>query len=617
LEKREGKMMDVRKKGKPLTIEALSKVTTVYDFDVSKVDSKVCLSWDKEGLPNLYYIEDITKIFNVVKLTQGTESSLSPNWAPNGELIAYTSDKGGNESFDIFTIDLETCNIRNVTNDPGTDNNTPIYSMDGSKIAFISNKDGKMLNLYVMNSDGTELTKVTNSKMPIFEYCWSPDVTRLAFTKGYMESEIWLCKTDGTEERKLISHPKAEDIVSFGGWSPDGTMLAFVSNSNSGYFDIGLYNFTNSEITWFEQSSNEKSNPVWSPDGSKIAYLEIINCSQVIKVKDFSDGSPKLVSPRVGCASNIKWSHDGSKIYFNYTSPKNPSDLWVTDLFSSALPIVKTLPSEIDSENSLVFPEIIRYRSFDGLSIQALVYKPDRKGGGKFQALVSPHGGPEAQSQVAWSFNIQYLVSHGYLVICPNYRGSTGYGRKFVRMSDRDLGGGDLEDVVYAAEYLVDEGVAESDQIGIFGGSYGGYATMMALTKYPKVFKAGAAIVPFVNWETEFETEREYLRYYDEHKVGRPEENLEFYHDRSPINFIERIEAPLLLLAGANDPRCPIGESRQILEKMKALGKICEAKFYEDEGHGFRKISNRIDSCERVLKFFQKYMPITEEEEEE
>lgn len=273
--------------------------------------------------------------------------------------------------------------------------------------------------------------------------------------------------------------------------------------------------------------------------------------------------------------------------------------------------ITFSLKDEID-RGKLVSPKVVKFRSLDGLEVPAFLYFPQKVEAEKPPGLVLAHGGPEAQFTNLWNPYVQFLVSKGFIVIAPNFRGSTGYGRRYQRMSDKDLGGGDLMDLVAAAKHLKESGMADPNKIGIYGASYGGYISMMALTKYPDVWAAGVIIVGFFNWKTEYETEREYLRYYDSHKVGTPESNPKFYYERSPINFIDKIKAPVLLLHGAKDPRCPVTEAYQIIDLLKKHGKTFEYKIYPDEGHMFRKLVNRVDSYNRMVEFLKKYMEIGE-----
>jgi acetyl esterase/lipase len=217
------------------------------------------------------------------------------------------------------------------------------------------------------------------------------------------------------------------------------------------------------------------------------------------------------------------------------------------------------------------------------------------------------HGGPTAQAMNAFSKTIQYLVNQGFFVITPNYRGSTGYGKEFEDANRFDMGGGDLDDVISAAEWIKKTGFIDPKKVAVAGGSYGGYLTMMAVTKAPDMWAAGVPIVPFVNWFTEVENEDPLLREYDLATMGDPMKDKVRYQERSPINFVDQIRAPLLLLAGGNDPRCPHTEAEQVASAVKKRGGVAELKVYENEGHGFAKIENQIDAYTRVANFLKKY----------
>jgi dipeptidyl aminopeptidase/acylaminoacyl peptidase len=203
---------------------------------------------------------------------------------------------------------------------------------------------------------------------------------------------------------------------------------------------------------------------------------------------------------------------------------------------------------------------------------------------------------------------VQFLVSHGFVVIAPNFRGSTGFGRAFRLANRGDLGGGDLRDTVAAAEWLSASGYVDPERIAVMGGSYGGYLTLMALTKYPALWAAGVAIVPFANWFTEYQHEDPVLQAYDRSMMGDPVKDADLWRDRSPIFFVDQIRAPLLLLAGANDIRCPAEETQQIIEAVRAAGGVAEAKIYKDEGHGFARRENEIDAYQRVAAFLRAHL---------
>jgi dipeptidyl aminopeptidase/acylaminoacyl peptidase len=207
--------------------------------------------------------------------------------------------------------------------------------------------------------------------------------------------------------------------------------------------------------------------------------------------------------------------------------------------------------------------------------------------------------------------NIQFLVNQGYVVIAPNYRGSTGYGKEFMDANRFDMGGGDLADCVAAADWIKQTGYVDPKKLVIMGGSYGGYMTMMGMTKVSDTWAAGVAIVPFVNWFTEIKIEDPLLREYDISTMGNPDDskNKQLFEDRSPAYHVDKIKVPLLMLAGGHDPRCPASETRQTAEAIKKRRSEVEVKIYENEGHGFSKVENQIDAYTRVADFLKLHVP--------
>jgi dipeptidyl aminopeptidase/acylaminoacyl peptidase len=189
------------------------------------------------------------------------------------------------------------------------------------------------------------------------------------------------------------------------------------------------------------------------------------------------------------------------------------------------------------------------------------------------------------------------------VVLAPNYRGSTGYGRAWQHANRFDLGGVDTQDVVAGADYLVREGLADAARIAVTGRSWGGYLTMTCLTQYPDRWAAGSAVVPFLNWFTAHANSRQDLQHWDVENFGDPEENRDLWRERSPFFFLDRIQAPVQLISGAHDIRCPASEALQARAELVAWGKVCDLVLYEDEGHSFLKIENVLDVKKRRLAF--------------
>jgi dipeptidyl aminopeptidase/acylaminoacyl peptidase len=288
-----------------------------------------------------------------------------------------------------------------------------------------------------------------------------------------------------------------------------------------------------------------------------------------------------------------------------------PGDVWTYDVASGqSQQITHSLVAGLRPQD-MVEPYLVHYPSRDGKwTISALAYVPNNiQRNGKFPAIVYIHGGPAAQTTNSFNRFIQYIVNQGYVVIAPNYRGSTGYGKDFTDANRGDAGGGELHDVLDAADWIKKSGFVDPKKLIVMGGSYGGYLSMMAVTKAPETWAAGVPIVPFVNWFTEIEHEDPILREYDLATMGDPVQNKALYEDRSPINFVSQIKAPLLLLAGGHDPRCPKSEAQQVADAVKKQGGSVQLKIYENEGHGFARVENQIDAYQRVSDFLKVHVP--------
>lgn len=542
------------------------------------------------------------------KLLRSGQSLMSPTYSPCGSTIAYHADFEGNEDHDIFTISADGRKRKRLTKD-SADNQDPHFSPDGSKVAFISNRDGDIENLFVSDTGGRSVKKISSEELPVRTLAWSPDSSRIAFMTG-IGDEDYVSVTDVRKAKsKRVLSKKGAEYGPQGGygstpsmWSSDGRRLLFTSNEND-QSDIGELELAGRKTRWLVRSKNEKHDPQWSPDGCRLAYLEIEDPGVVLKVK--SGRTTTVLSPPDGLTRSAQWLPDGRSMMMINGSSVRPEEVFISK---------GPRPTKVSSfqrrplpRGWLVEPRVIRYRSFDGRKISAILFEPRDKS--RRAGIVMPHGGPEMQSLDSWDQIIQMLLMKGFHVIAPNYRGSSGYGREFLHLHDKDMGGGDLMDTVFAGTYLVDKGAVDEDRLGIWGVSYGGYLTMLSLVKAPDAWAAGVSIVGFFDWETEMATERGFLKAYDQRKMGDPEKDREFFRERSPAHFLDRLSAPLMMTASARDVRCPPTESRAVAEKLKSMGKRFEYHEYPDEGHWPRKRKNLVDLFSRTTKFLDENIP--------
>ena len=293
----------------------------------------------------------------------------------------------------------------------------------------------------------------------------------------------------------------------------------------------------------------------------------------------------------------------------SHQSSQRPSDLWVYDL-QSRKPTQLTFSAIADlNPSKLPESQLVHYKSFDGKMISAFVWMPfNLERNGTAPGVVLPHGGPTGQTVDYFNRDAAALASRGYVCIAPNVRGSTGYGIVFQEANKKDLGGGDLQDEVYGARFLVDTGYVDSKKIGITGGSYGGYMTLMAIGKTPDVWAAAVEEYGIINWLTMLQHEDPLLQQYEQSLLGDPVKDRKVYEADSPITYIRNEKAPLLVLQGDNDIRVPKEEAEQVVSILKQEGRTVDAHYYPNEGHGFAKRENQIDAMRRTIDWFDRYL---------
>ncbi|MUM64315.1 alpha/beta fold hydrolase [Acidianus infernus] len=546
-----------------MDFQDLFKLRPVYAFDVNNGKISYVM---RDKIPSVY-------IHGEGKVPLEDVYAEDVEWITDKKL-AIIGDPGGSEKREIYIYDRNKVFplLKDQYDNFGT------YFINEDKFLFISNRDGKTLHLYLY--DKGDIIQVSKGDDPVESYCLSPSKKRVVYSQGIYNNDLYVYDLDRGEVISKISYPNSEETVSLYCFKDEDNFL-FISNKDN-YFDIYNFNIGKGEISEVIKSEHEKHEVVHI--ANKIIYTEDVYGDFKIKIHKGNE----LVTE----GFNSYLTPDQDYVYYIGSTYNRHFDLYRVNILTGK--IERLTNSMDDIKGDFVKPKVVKYESEGGIEINALLYEK----GGEDKGVVYIHGGPDWECTNSFNPEIQFLVDRGFKVICPNYRGSTGYGRRFNHLNDKDLGGGDLKDVINSAKLL---GVKK---LAVTGASYGGYLTMMAVTKYPDMWCSAAAVVPFVNWFTEKKFEREVLQQYDEMKMGNDENLL---RDRSPIFFIDNIKSPLLILAGENDPRCPAEETRQVIEKLKERNIEVEYKIYEDEGHGFSKIENYVDSIKRVVEFIERH----------
>jgi dipeptidyl aminopeptidase/acylaminoacyl peptidase len=596
-----------------LTIEKLYMTRQIGRSTWSPDGKSIAFISNMSGRNNLWIVPSDGGF--PVQLTVSDQRQTAPAWSPDGKWIAYQSDYDGDEQWDIFLVSPKTGKVVNLTQTREIAELNPTWSPDGRYLAYeVKPKTSAAYEIDVYDMVMREVKHVTSGSPqdkrnsdPI----WSKDGKSIVYTQEQAkgtDSSIFIAEV-ATGNSALLTPHEGEQLYFANDLSPDGKHVLVTSNAANGYENVGLLDAATKKIAWITKDKWEIRGGEFSPDGKRFTFRANVDGNEDLYLHDLATGKstalaiPKGVNEPVGGRS--AFSADGARLLYMHNGATAPSDLWVYHVASGkSQQITHSLIAGVRSED-MVEPYLVHYPSRDGKwTISAFLYVPfNMARNGQNAAIVYIHGGPTSQSMNSFNRFVQFAANQGYMVLAPNYRGSTGYGKEFQQANLFDMGGGDLQDVLAGVDWIKQTGHLDPKKIAVMGGSYGGYLSMMAVTKAPEVWAAGVPIVPFVNWFTEIENEDPVLQQSDLATMGDPVKNKALYEERSPINFIDQIKAPLLLLAGGHDPRCPKSETQQVVDAIRKRGGTVDSKVYENEGHGFARVENQIDAYKRVADF--------------
>jgi dipeptidyl aminopeptidase/acylaminoacyl peptidase len=563
------------------------------------------------------------------QLTVSDQRQSSITWSPDGKWIAYQSDYDGDEQWDIFLVSPKTGKVVNLTQTREIAETNPTWSPDGRYLTYeVKPKTSAAIEIDIYDMTMREvkhLTRDTPQDKGNLNPIWTKDGKYIVYTQEQAkgtDSNIFIADV-ATGKNTVLTPHEGEHLFFANDISPrsipDGRQILVTSNAANGYDNLGLLTvgtkgelngvFAPGAIKWLTKDKWEIRGHDFSPDGKHLTFSANVDGNEDIYLYDLATSKSTVLPISKGvnepASGHSAFSTDGSQLLYSHNGPIAPGDLWVYHLASGkSQQITHSLVGGIRSED-MVEPYLIHYPSRDGKwTISAFLYVPFNMARNEQNAaIVYIHGGPTAQTMNSFNRFVQFAVNQGYMVLAPNYRGSTGYGKEFQQANLFDMGGGDLQDVLAGLDWIKQTGYLDPKKIAVMGASYGGYLSMMAVTKAPEAWAAGVPIVPFVNWFTEIENEDPVLRQGDLATMGDPIKNKALYEERSPINFIDQIKAPLLLLAGGHDPRCPKSETQQVVDAIKKRGGTVDYKIYDNEGHGFARVENQIDAYRRVADF--------------
>ncbi|MBX7055389.1 MAG: S9 family peptidase [Pyrinomonadaceae bacterium] len=651
-----------------LVVPALGQTYTIQQYLNIKSASSPSMSPDGREVAYLSNATGTTQVWATlisspkpVQLTNYEDNISFVKWLGDGSGMVFGKAKGGDENTQFYWMDKFGGRVKALTNSPSVRHNIGAFSADGRYIYYASNKrDRNYFDIYSMDLDsGIEkmlLKQNGNNSVAAVNTDGSKLIISRDGVELSLDNNLYLLDTKTGKEQLLTPH---KGSTQYGGvrFLPDGKSLVLGSDEGREFFtlaNIRLKNAANSgdwsdanrELRFIDGIVNDVSGITMSDSPSTIAYatnregfselwLQPIETDGKPLVTFFTGRPQKIALPGQGVIGGMTFDRAQTKLAFSFSSPKSSGEIWVYDLETKSLKqITRSDQAGIDPK-SFVAPELIKYKSFDGLEIPAWYYPPQgveylklknqpyrsfafskvvgaagaqRLSSFKVPVIVSVHGGPESQSRPGFNPLFQYYLSRGYAVLDLNVRGSTGYGKTYTHLDDVEKREDSVKDLAYSVEWLKTKGGADPKKVAVMGGSYGGYMTMAAITLYPDLWAAAVASVAITNWETFLTNTSGYRRRQREVEYGRLDRDIDFLRRISPVRKIDRIKTPLFVISGRNDPRVPYTEGEQMVDALKKRGAPVQYKLYDDEGHGISKLKNRLDLYPLVADFLDKYM---------
>ncbi|MDR5590743.1 alpha/beta fold hydrolase [Christiangramia sp. SM2212] len=601
-----------QQKPKEYSIEQFYENTRIGGGNFSADETRLLISSDESGIFNLYEI-NIADGTKTAVTNSENESFFAVDYVPNSKDILYSSDKGGNEIDHIYLLKPDGSS-KDLT--PGENEKAEFAGWSGDKqyMYFISNKrDPQFFDLYKMRVGIWEPEMLYENKEGYSVSGLSSSGKYLALSQPITTSEnkLFLLNNE-TGEKTEISKPGF--TYSPTGFSKDEKELYYTTN-HGGEFSrlMSLDLATKDSKILYETNWDVMYSSLSENDTYRVIAVNEDGANKLIMWKNATQEPMELPEIKDGNIVSASFSESEELLRLTVGTSKTPNNIYVYDLKSKELKkLTNTLNPDIDP-NDLVSAEVVRYKSFDGLEIPAIYYKPlNATENDKKPALVWVHGGPGGQSRVGYSALIQYLVNHGYAVLAVNNRGSSGYGASFYKMDDKNHGEKDLQDVIYGKKWLESQEYINKDQIGIIGGSYGGYMTMAAMTFEPDEFEVGVNIFGVTNWLRTLKSIPPYWESFRNalyEELGDPTTKDSIRLRKiSPLFHAENVKNPIMVLQGANDPRVLQVESDEIVEAVMANDVPVEYMVFPDEGHGFIKKENEIKGYRQILAFLDKYL---------
>ena len=540
---------------------------------------------------------------------------------PGGQLIAFTMDAGGSENNQIFVLDPKNGSSQ-MLSDGQSRNGGPLWEKNGSRIAYQSTRrNGQSNDVWMMDSkniDSAEMILESPDGTWWGPSDWSKDGKKILIQNyiSITNAKAYLLDIESKKKEMILGSDSTESYNAILSFDRSQKGVFFLTNEFGEFNQLAHKDLATNKISILTKDIPwDIGGFAISTDYKRVAFTVNEGGMGSLYLMDTeSKKYRKVKSIPIGLIGGIEFSEDGTKLGLTINSYQTPSDSYVLNLKNNPLlygSLNRWTVSEIGGldVSEFVEPKLISYQSFDGKMIPAFIYAKECTE--PQPVIVSIHGGPESQSRPSFSQRIQlWSKSLGAAVITPNVRGSEGYGKSYLGLDNGFLREDSVKDIGALLDWIEDEPCLDSERVAVIGGSYGGYMVLASATHYSNRLKAAVDIVGISNFVTFLENTEDYRRDLRRVEYGdeRDPEMRAFLESISPNNNIEKINVPILVVQGENDPRVPVTESEQVVKSLEEKEKTVWYMNALNEGHGFRKKENRDIYEQTVILFFKRYL---------
>ncbi len=600
----------------PLPLEALVRLPSILAPKLAWKGDRVAFYWDRTGRNELFVQSIATGDVRQVSHGEVPRSvKVGLAWDRNDEFVIFGKDEEGNEKHDLYRMEVAGGEVTRLTS-VGADLAPSDISPDNRWLLFVATAPGRggrrQLNAWRVPIAGGEAEQVTDFDAPVGALGavrYRADGRALGFSANespdLRNADLYVSGPEGDGPTRVF-RAREGSRDSFSAWHPDGQQIAFDSDA-SGVTRPMVLDRRSGEVRTFGDGRSDEYAKSFSSDGRSLLTVRLDGVRLGPRLYDLSSGDAVDLPPASGDVRPLDFDATGTGIIGLRTSSTEPTTLVRLGPGPDQVILRPADYGGIDP-GRLTEVAVVGYRAPDGRSIEALLYAPrGRSAGRRVPAILELHGGPTAHFSERFDPLAQHFASRGFAVLQPNVRGSTGYGPDFRDLNRFDWGGGDLRDVVAAAEYLRGLPYVDPDRLGVWGGSYGGYLTYMAVVRHPGLWGAACAWIGMTDLESLYDGSREHFQYYLRQQMGDPATHRALWRQRSAIHEAHRLRARLLIVHGVNDPRCPIDQARAFRDRLLGAGRVLGRDFeYLElpEGHGSSDVEQKLRCYATVAEFF-------------